>query len=186
MPLSPPADREHIHTRKVTCTGYRRADGLWDIEGHMTDVKTYAFPNKDRGGIAAGEPIHEMWLRVTLDDDMLIHAVEAVTDHSPFTLCPSIAPSFSELKGLRIDKGFMRELRSRFGGRQGCTHLVELFGPLATTAFQTIYPLRKKRMETEGKTPRPGLLDTCHALASDSEVVRREWPEFYTGPKAEA
>ncbi len=38
MPLSPPAaSREHIHTRVVECRGYRRDDGLWDIEGHITD-----------------------------------------------------------------------------------------------------------------------------------------------------
>ncbi|MBO6784243.1 MAG: DUF2889 domain-containing protein, partial [Alphaproteobacteria bacterium] len=45
MPLSPPAEREHIHTRTVECAGYRRTDGLWDIEGHLTDVKTYTFEN---------------------------------------------------------------------------------------------------------------------------------------------
>ena len=28
---------------RFSCTGYRRADGLWDVEGHLTDVKTYAF-----------------------------------------------------------------------------------------------------------------------------------------------
>ena len=39
MPLSPAAPREHIHTRTVTCRGYRRKDGLWDIEGHLVDVK---------------------------------------------------------------------------------------------------------------------------------------------------
>ena len=43
MPLSAAADREHIHTRNVECRGYRRTDGLWDVEGHLTDVKAYPF-----------------------------------------------------------------------------------------------------------------------------------------------
>ena len=28
---------------------------------------------------------------------------------------------------------------------------------------------------------RPRFLGTCHALASDSPVVKERWPEFYTG-----
>jgi hypothetical protein len=43
MPLSTSADREPLHTRSITCRGYRRADGLWDIEGHLRDVKDYSF-----------------------------------------------------------------------------------------------------------------------------------------------
>src|SRR5512143_596133 len=69
MPLSrPPRSRKLLHTRTVQCYGYQREDGLWDIEGHMTDVKTYSFTNKDRGGeIRAGEPLHAMSIRLTLD-----------------------------------------------------------------------------------------------------------------------
>ena len=74
MPLSPPAERQHIHTRRVTCQGFRRADGLWDIEGHITDVKTYPFANDYRGTIEPGDPIHDMWIRLTLDDSFEVKA----------------------------------------------------------------------------------------------------------------
>src|SRR3546814_9238527 len=83
MPLSPPAERDPIHVRRVECRGYRRADGLWDVEGHMTDVKAYAFDNEHRGRIEPGTPLHDIWLRLTLDDRMEIRAVEAVTDAAP-------------------------------------------------------------------------------------------------------
>ncbi len=43
MPLPPPVDREPIHTRRIECTGYRRTDGLWDVEGHLVDTKSYEF-----------------------------------------------------------------------------------------------------------------------------------------------
>ena len=56
MPLSPPEDREPIHHRRIDCRGYRRKDGLWDIEGHLTDVKSDPFPNTFRGEIKPGEP----------------------------------------------------------------------------------------------------------------------------------
>ncbi|MGB1027360.1 MAG: DUF2889 domain-containing protein, partial [Rhodospirillaceae bacterium] len=98
MPLSAPAPREELHCRTVTCTGYARQDGLYDIEGHMTDIKTYPFPNKDRGGqIDPGDPLHEMWLRLTVDLDFKIHAVEACTDKSPFSICPEAAAPYASL-----------------------------------------------------------------------------------------
>ena len=56
MPLSPSVERDHLHLRQVECRGFSRKDGLWDIEGHMTDKKSYGFPNKARGHVEAGEP----------------------------------------------------------------------------------------------------------------------------------
>lgn len=189
MPLSPPAPREPIHTRRIECRGFRRSDGLWDIEGHMTDVKSYAFVNPEKHEVKPGEPVHDMWLRLTVDDTLTIQAIEAVTDSSPFRICPDITPNFQRLIGLRLDSGYRRRAGELVGGAQGCTHLVELLGPMATTAFQTIAPiLHRERAErdaaagkTEDPAQRPKLLDTCHAFASDSPVVKRRWPAFYTG-----
>jgi len=169
-----------MHTRQVECRGYRRDDGLWDIEGHITDVKTYSFNNQWRGEVASGEPVHEMWLRLTVDDELLIHAVEAATDASPYQVCPDITPNFSVLAGERIRPGFNRRVKQLLGGVKGCTHLVELLGPLATTAFQTTVAVRARK-HAQGPRRRPGLINTCHAFADDGEVVQRLWPEFHTG-----
>lgn len=177
MPLSPPAPRDHIHNRDITLKGYKRADGMWDIEAHLTDTKTYGFPNRERGSIEAGEPIHDMWLRLTLDDNMLIHDVEAATDYSPFGICPNITPDFKKLAGLTIGPGWTREARKRVGGVHGCTHLFELLGPMATVAYQT--RVRKTNQIDSGK--KPGHLDSCHALATDGQVVKDNYPEFYVG-----
>ena len=98
MPLTPAQPRETIHHRSVQCRGYRRDDGLWDIEGHLVDTKTYGFPNRHRGYLQAGDPVHEMWLRITIDDDLNIVAAEAVTDHSPYRMCPDITPSFGRTR----------------------------------------------------------------------------------------
>ena len=189
MPLSSPADRRQIHDRTVQCRGFRRADGLWDIEGHLTDVKTYAFGNAFRGVIEPGEPLHDMWLRLTVDDQLTIIAAEAVMDRFPYHICCDIAPAFKKLEGLRIGPGLWKEIRQRLGGVNGCTHLVELIRPVATTAFQTIYPILARERgelpdERHARAPshkRPALLNTCHSYASDSEVVRIHWPDFYTG-----
>ena len=69
MPLSPSTARSPVHTRTVTCNAFHRDDDLIDIEGHMTDVKSYEIPNRWRGPILPGQPIHDMWLRLTLDRD---------------------------------------------------------------------------------------------------------------------
>ena len=61
MPLTQTVRRKAMHTRVVTCHGYLREDGLWDIEGHMVDTKPYAFANAEHGGFINGnEPLQGM------------------------------------------------------------------------------------------------------------------------------
>jgi hypothetical protein len=198
MVLSAPAERENLHTRTVECRGFRRRDGLWDIEGHMTDVKAYTFSNEYRGKMDPGTPLHDMWLRLTVDDTLTIHEVEAVTDKAPYAICPDITPNYQKLVGLRIKGGFTRMVKDRLGGVHGCTHLVELLGPIATTAFQTIYPIlasERAARETNANASSPAqakntanakpppMLNTCHAYASNGPLVKKLWPEFYTGDR---
>ena len=177
MPLSKPVRRQQQHHRDITIKGYQREDGLWDIEGHLIDSKSYSFDNKHRGHIAAGEPVHEMWLRLTLDSTLTIHAVEAVTDYGPFTICPDITDNFQRLVSEQIKPGWTKRTRQLLGGTQGCTHLVELLGPISTTAFQTINGGNPKK--TNNNNTKPALLDTCHAFAQHSTVVKAFYPEFY-------
>lgn len=180
MPLSPPVARQLLHQRTVICRGYRRDDGLLDIEGHLEDTKSHPFCNRDRGEIPAGEPVHGMWLRLTIDDDLEVRDAEASTEYAPFTVCPRITPNFKRLVGLRIGAGWTREVRKRVGGLQGCTHLVELLGPIATTAYQTLAGQRRTH-DPKPPAARPIFLDSCHALKSDGEVVKLNWPAYYTG-----
>ena len=183
MPLTDPVPRKLMHHRRVDCRGYRRDDGLWDIEGHLVDTKPFDLPNPDRGGtIHAGEALHEMWLRLTVDTDLLVHAVEAKTDYGPYSICGDITDNFRALVGLRIASGWTQKTRELLGGVKGCTHLVELLGPVTTTAFQSVYAERAKRDSARPKNSKPGLVDTCHAYAADGPIVRERWPEFYTGP----
>ena len=210
MPLPAPAPREHLHTRTVTCQGFLRQDGLWDIEGRIVDVKTYPFENEWRGKVDAGTPVHEMGIRLTIDDRMEIKAVAAATDHSPFQLCPDILPNFQRLVGVRIGHGFTREVRSRLGGREGCTHIVEMLQQVATVAFQTTVSERARTLRKQQKAeaakaappeatadpaqaepkapdkPRrpPIVVNTCHAWSSDGPLVKRYLPDFFTGEKA--
>lgn len=188
MPLSPPAPREDSHTRRVECRGYRRRDGLWDIEGHLVDTKPYAFPSEDGGLHRAGDPIHDMWVRLTLDDEMVIRGCEATMDANPYPVCSAVTPNFAKLAGVRIGKGWIAEVNRRIGGVDGCTHLRELLRPMATTAYQTMYGARLKEARDAGwerpkpNNGRPRHLNACHAYREDGEIVKEAFPEYYTGP----
>lgn len=200
MPLTPPAARERLHTRSIEINGYRRADGMFDIEAHLTDCKSFGQTNYDRGYIEAGEPIHDMWLRLTVSEDMRIQAVEAVSDKTPYMMCPTAAPNFSRLAGMQIKAGFLKEVNNAVGGVAGCTHLRELMQQMATTAFQTINPAKAKRqlaaegVSTEGRgsdvfdkkiTEQWGggnrILNTCLAYDDKGPLVKRRWPALYKG-----
>lgn len=176
MPLSAPDEREPRHTRKITCHGYRRADGQWDIDGQITDNKAYDFQNRWRGTITPDQKIHDMSIRLTITDDYLITRCEAIIESSPYQVCPGIAPSFADLAGIRIGAGWMRQVRERVGGRHGCTHLVELLPVMATVAFQTI---RVDSGKVRDPAKRPGLMNSCHAHDEDSPNARSIWPEFF-------
>jgi hypothetical protein len=188
------AEREALHTRRYDFRGYRREDGLFDIEGRMVDTKDYAFPNEWRGLVKPGEPVHDMIIRLTLDDHFVVQDIAAVTAASPFEICSAITPAFSALKGTTVAKGWSRSLRAHFSGVHGCTHHVEMLRAMGTVAFQTIYGWREKARRESGVSQidgppaaalpgkRPAFLDTCHALASDGEVVKSHWPQFYTKP----
>jgi hypothetical protein len=183
------AGRELLHKRDFAFEGYLRPDGNYDIEGRMTDRKTYTFPNDFRGEIQADEPLHDMRIRVTIDETFHILNIVAETAAGPFAICPAITPAFAALKGAQIGRGWTRLLREKLGGVRGCTHHVELLRTLATVAFQTVHGEEMRRQRAGHGVPRadqpddngkrPALIDTCHALAADGEVVKSRWPDFY-------
>jgi len=202
MPLSPPASRAHLHARSLVCNGFVREDGLWEIEGRILDHRTYSFDNEWRGRVEPEMPLHEMWVRLTLGDDLTIQAIEVATDQSPFAICPEVLPNFQRLVGAKIGAGFARTVREAVGGKAGCTHIIDMLSQMATVALQTKVPAhaRALRERALGRAPetatapaarspwadtggvgRPPVLDSCYAWASDGTVVRRLLPDHYTG-----
>ena len=188
MPLPEAAERERKHHRKIDCIGYARKDGLWDIDVHMVDTRTYdcSYDQFHRDGlIRAGEPVHDMWLRFTIDIDFEIRDVQATSDQTPFGICPRAADSMRELIGLRIGYGWLRQARERVGPDISCTHLMDLLGQLAATAYQTLHAELEARERQRESREKPPILDTCLALSSHGPVVKNLWPEFYLGPANE-
>ena len=168
------APREKLHTRRIVIDGYRRADGLWDIEGHLTDVRQRDIPLRT-GVRLAGTALHEMLVRITVDDTLKIVSAAAETSASPYPgTCENITPDYARLEGLRIEAGFRREVGKLFGGLRGCTHITDLLVNIGTAAIQTVAPETEK---TSGEKPRK--LDGCHALDTTGAVVAHYYPAWY-------
>jgi hypothetical protein len=194
MPLSQANDRELLHLRDIALRGYLRDDGLVDIEAHLTDTKTYGFGNRDRGRIAAGEALHGMWLRLTVDQALTVQAAEASMDFTPHMICPGAAPNFAGLAGLTIGKGFLKGSMERVGGTKGCTHLRELLQQMATVAIQTMFSVKSHRAGPRQAEPREAgpspkenrherrevpkfLINTCHAYDENGPLVAGRAPK---------
>src|SRR5687768_17106673 len=128
--------RTHVHTRSVEYRGYRRDDGLWDIEAELTDAKTYTHATPDRGILKAGEPVHGMAIRVTVDDAMKITNIAVRMAAAPFPECQQAKPPMSRLIGCTLARGWRKAIEEKLGGIQGRAHLRELLFNMATAAYQ--------------------------------------------------
>ena len=182
MGLPQAQPREKKHHRKIDCEGFLRDDGLWDIDVHMVDTRSYdcVYDELHRDGlIKAGEAVHDMWLRFTIDLDFLIHDVQASSDETPFRICPHAADEMRKLIGLRIGAGWRQQVRERISSNHSCTHLMDLLGQLTATAYQTLHAALEERESKRSSRQKPPIIDTCLALSSSGEVVKKHWPDFY-------
>lgn len=182
MPLSPPSSRRALkHTRAIHVQAYARDDGLWDIDAHITDTKTR--DSKLASGVRpAGSPIHDLWLRLTIDTELNVVDAEAVSDAVPYPgYCDTNGAAYRKLIGLNLLLGFRDGVRQRLSGIQGCTHLTELCQVLPTAAIQAFAGEvldTRDGADAGEQSQKPFQLDRCHALRTDGEAVARYYPRW--------
>jgi len=177
--------KELVHTRQIICRGYRRKDGLWQIEASVADEKGQTVAFKSRPNVLAGELIHHLSLCVVIDDDYQIRDATAKTMTAPWPMCADIAADYRKLIGLRIGPGFTRAVRERLGGTLGCTHLTDLLGQIGNTYMQASWPDRVARQRLVSEDPRQwpdtrtlSFVDACHAWRKDGPVLAGEYPQL--------
>ncbi len=114
--------REEIHFRRIDMRGWLRSDGLYEIEGRVTDTKPHDFkaPNGPKV-VPAGEPLHDMGVTLVFDTSMLVHEVRVFMASTPYEPCVDASDSLQVLKGLRIAGGWAGEVRKRLAGPLSCT-----------------------------------------------------------------
>ncbi len=170
MPLPKAQPRKHQHKRLINSDAFLRDDGLWDIEARMTDIKSETMESEARGYVPAGEPFHDIRLRVTVDALLKVHDVHASIDASPFEICPNIAEAYKKLIGIQIGPGWRVKAKKLVGGVSGCTHINELFPVIATTAFQALWSHSDEATKKHGYKL---MLDSCHVWSRDGELISK-------------
>lgn len=185
MPLPEPQRRELLTERRIQCHGYLREDGLLDVDGRLVDARGYDTRGDWRGEVPKGSPVHEMHVRLTFDDQLVIREVAAATEASPYLRCLEPLASLQRLVGLSVTGGFKKEVRQRIGGTQGCTHVVALLDAMSNVAVHALAGKRRNdglqnMLNTYGtRSGAHPLVGSCHTYAADSPVVARLWPEHY-------
>jgi hypothetical protein len=182
MPLSSSVPRELRHTRAIQVDAFARDDGLWDLDARISDVKTRDI-RLASGLRPGGAPVHDLWLRITINTDLIIVDAEASSDAVPYPgYCDTIAPAYKSLIGLSLTNHFRLRLKDRLAGVLGCTHLTELSLVLPTAAIQAFANDVIKTRDGDGddmSTEQPFQLDRCHALRVDGPAVAKYYPRWY-------
>jgi hypothetical protein len=183
MPLSAPAARGPIHRRVIDMQAYAREDGLYDVEARLVDTKPFVFERLGSPDpVPVGQALHDLWVRLTVDEQYVVRAIEASSDTTPYPLCKEAEATLQVLVGERIARGWSAKVKERLRGAASCTHLMEMLIPLATTALQGIRGVKPKdeRRPAEGGTP--AQIDSCYAYGRGRSIVQWMWPEHWRAP----
>lgn len=165
------SERRPLHLRRIHCEAFERADGLIDLEGLLVDTKPQPLQLVHRE-VPAGQAIHQMRVRLSIDRERQIVDVRVSSEHAPYPDCRGVEAAYRQLVGLRIEPGFTRAVKSLFRGTAGCTHMTELLPVLASTAFQVLWASGEFADTQAAAEHRHSPLGGCHALRFDGEVVR--------------
>jgi hypothetical protein len=177
MPLSTITDHREVHSRVVTMKTYVRTNGLFDAEAHLVDLKPFDFIRSGvKDPVPAGQPCHDLWIRVTVDGNLVVRSIEAASDVTPWPVCKEAGVALQVLVGEALARGWSAKVKEKLRGVAGCTHLADMLIPLATTALQGIYGLRTL---TDRDASLGSLVDSCNAFDRSRDVVKQLAPMHY-------
>lgn len=180
MPLPEAAARCPIHHRVIEMRAYARDDGLYDVEARLVDRKPFPFLRMSAPEpVPAGEALHDLWIRMTVDSDYTVRDIVAASDVTPWALCKEATATLAVLVGERVARGWSRVVKDRLRGAAGCTHLMEMLLPMGTTAFQGIRGLHPERARAVDADGVPTKIDSCFAYGRQRQVVNMLWPEHF-------
>jgi Protein of unknown function (DUF2889) len=173
MPLSPPAPRTALHHRRMEFHGYRRDDGLFDIECSLVDTKGMDVPLLGVSRVVkAGEAMHDMSVRMRVNEGLEVIDIEACSDATPYAICPEAVASLQTVKGMKIGAGWTYAIKRQLVGAASCTHLAEMLIAMGTAAYQTVVPYNRLHgKETPGFTLEKKV-NSCYAYAAERPLIQ--------------
>ena len=179
------SERQLKHRRTIDVRIYARGNGLWEVDAHITDVRSRE-THMVNGVLPAGRPIHDMLLRLVVDERFNIVEAGAQTTAMPYPgQCDTYGDVYARLVGLNLMKGFRQAVKERVGGVQGCTHITELTQVLPTAVVQAFAGEVIDTRGANATSQQPFQIDRCHALRADSPTVQTYYPRWYRAAKAE-
>jgi hypothetical protein len=185
LPTAAP-DRQLKHCRNISVQIFARGNGLWEVDAHITDVRSRDTP-MSYGLLPAGEPIHDMLVRLVIDESFNVIEAGAQTTAMPFRgQCDSFGEVYGRLVGLNLMRGFRQAVKQRLGGVEACTHITELTQVLPTAVVQAF---AGEVIDTRGdseSSEQPFQIDRCHALRSDGDAVKTFFPRWYRNAQTSA
>jgi hypothetical protein len=181
------SDRQLRHRRRIDVQIYARGNGLWEVDAHITDIRACDTPMVTGLLLPAGQPIHEMLLRLVVDEQLNVVEAGAQTLAMPYPgECDRYGDVYGRLVGLNLMKGFRQAVKERLGGVQGCTHITELTQVLPTAVVQAFAgEVIDTRGDSDSST-QPFQIDRCHALRADGRTVQTYYPRWYRAPQHNA
>lgn len=180
--------RRLVHRRAVECDGYLREDGLWEVEARLVDTKPFAQRDRFRGELPSGTPVHDIRLRLAVDDGLVVREADTNMVATPYPTCIEVNGILQRLVGERIGKGWREAVRRKIGRLETCTHLAELLGPAVTTLFQAMsYGKRPEGADSldshRATTEPPFFVNGCHSWRTDGPIVAMLFPQFAAKPR---
>jgi hypothetical protein len=178
-------ERRLLHRRAISIEVHARPDGLFEADACIADTRPRDTVLAE-GVRAAGEPIHDMLLRVVVDREFNVVDAGAEARSMPYPgRCDDHGDAYRRLIGLNLLGGFRAEVKARLGGVVACTHITELAQNLPTAVVQAFAgSVIDTRGEADGAA-RPFQIDGCHALRADGPVVRLHHPRWYRAPASD-
>lgn len=173
------SERQLKHRRSIDVQIYSRPDSLWEVDAHITDMRPQESLTAT-GTLPAGAAIHDMLLRLVVDEDFRVVEAGAQTLAMPYPgQCDNFSEVYGRLAGLNLMRGFRQAVKERLGGVQGCTHITELAQLLPTAVVQAF---ANGVIDTRGEgasSSQPFQIDRCRALRADGLAVKTYYPRWY-------
>ena len=169
------SERQLTHRRHIDVQIYVRADGLWEVDAHLSDVRERA--SALHGTVMpVGAPVHDLLLRLVVDARFNVVEAGAQSRVVPYPgACDAFAEVYGQLVGLNLMHGFRGAVRERLGGVLGCTHLTELTQVLPTAVVQAFSGASPQAPEIN----QPFQIDRCRTLRADGATVKTYYPRWY-------
>lgn len=178
------SERQLTHRRSIDVQVFARGNGLWEVDARIRDVRQHD-TRMATGMLPAGQPIHDMLLRLVVDETFNIVEAGAETYSMPYPdQCDAYGDVYGRLVGLNLMRGFRQAVKERVGGALACTHITELTHVLPTAVVQAfageVLDIRGDGADSQ----QPFQIDRCHALRSDGQAVKTYYPRWYRAPAA--